>query len=266
QKERVDPMPPEEAGHLSFALSIEGFSREDFSVVDFSGREAMNELFSFRIRLVSEKQDIDPGNTLGRPVTFRIESSRDGTHSTTPYHGTFSEFRVLHQATPYTFYEAVLVPRAHILTRSRISEVFTSEKGIPDILEDVLKGEGFSSQDYSLRMRESYRGRSFVCQFEESGMSFIDRWAEREGITYYFDHEDKKDRLVLFDHPSYKPAWNKSLSYRPSAELDVGFSDDSLQEWSLRVVPVPHRVVVSDFNYRKANLEIEENRILDSRG
>ena len=259
-------MPPEEAGHISFALSVEGFSREDFSVVDFSGREAMNELFSFRIRLVSEKSDISPEDTLYRSVTLTIESSREGILSSVPYHGSFSEFRVLHQVIPYTFYEAVLVPNAHRLTRSRISEVFTSEKGIPDILEDVLKGEGFSSQDYSLRMRESYRGRSFVCQFEESGMSFIDRWAEREGITYYFDHEDKKDRLVLFDHPSYKPAWNKSLSYRPSAELDVGFSDDSLQEWSLRVVPVPHRVVVSDFNYRKANLEIEENRILDSRG
>ena len=162
----------------------------------------MNELFSFRIRLVSEKQDIDPGNTLGRPVTFRIESSRDGTHSTTPYHGTFSEFRVLHQATPYTFYEAVLAPRAHILTRSRISEVFTSEKGIPDILEDLLKAEGLTSQDYSFGMSESYRSRSFVCRFEESALSFVDRWAEREGIAYYFDHEDHKDRLVFFDHPS----------------------------------------------------------------
>ncbi len=259
-------MPPEEAGHLSFALSVEGFSREDFSVVDFSGREAMNELFSFRIRLVSEKQDIDPGNTLGRPVTFRIESSRDGTHSTTPYHGTFSEFRVLHQATPYTFYEAVLVPRAHILTRSRISEVFTSEKGIPDILEDLLKAEGLTSQDYSFGMSESYRSRSFVCRFEESALSFVDRWAEREGIAYYFDHEDHKDRLVFFDHPSRKPSWKKSLSYRPPSELDAGFSDDSLQEWSLRIVPLPHRIVVSDFNYRKANLEIEESRILDPRG
>ena len=77
---------------------------------------------------------------------------------------------------------------------------------------------------------------------------------------------DNKDRLVFFDHPSYKPNWNKHLSYRPAAEPDAGFSDDSLQEWSLCAVPIPHRIVVSDFNYRKANLEIEENRILDNRG
>ena len=259
-------MSQEQAGHIAFRLTVEGFPAEDFSIVDFKGREAMNELFSFRLRLVSEKPDIMPEHTLARSVTLTIESSREGVLSRVPYHGVFSEFRVLHQATPYTFYEAVLVPKAHLLTRSRISEVYTSEKGIPDILEDVLKAEGFSAQDYAFRMRESYRSRSFVCQYEESHISFIDRWSEREGIAYYFDHEDGKDRIVFFDHPSHKPSWNRSLSYRPSSELDLGFSDDSLQEWSLCVVPLPHRVVVSDFNYRKANLEIEETRILNNRG
>ncbi len=258
-------MSNEKAGHISFGLTVEGLSPETFSIVDFSGREALNELFSFRIKLVSERSDISPEDALSRPVTFTIESSREGSLSKAPYHGTFSEFRVLHQATPYTFYEGVLVPRIHLMTRSRFSEAYTSEKGIPDILEEVLKAEGFSAQDYSFRTRESYRERSFVCQFEESGLSFIDRWAEREGITYYFDHADNRDRIVFFDHPSQKPAWNNSLSYRPSSELDAGFSDDSLKEWSLCAVPLPHQVVVSDFNYRKANLEIEEKKLLDSR-
>ena len=259
-------MPPEEAGHISFELTVEGFSRETFSIVDFSGHEAMNELFSFRIRLVCEHSEVSPEDTLHKSVTLTIFTSREGTRSGVPYHGSFSEFRVLHQTLPYTFYEAVLVPKAHFLTRFRMSEVYTSEKGIPYILEDVLKGEGFSARDYSFRMKESYRGRSFICQFEESPMSFVDRWAEREGIAYYFDHEDDKDRLVFFDHPSYKPTWNKPLSYRPSSEPDAGFSDDSLQEWSLCAVPLPHQIVVSNFNYRKANLDIEESRILDNRG
>jgi len=254
------------AGHIAFRLTVEGFSPDDFSVVDFSGREALNELTSFKIRLISRKSDISLENTLDRPATLTIESSREGTPSTTHYHGIFCEFRVLNQATPYTFYEALLVPRAHHLTRSNLSEGYTSEKGIPDILEEVLKAEGFSAQDYAFRIRDSYRSRSFVCQFEESSMSFVDRWSEREGLVYYFDHEDKQDKLVFFDHPANKPAWNKHLSYRPETDLDTGFSEDSLQGWSLRAASLPHEVVVSDFNYRKANLEIEEKRILDSRG
>jgi type VI secretion system secreted protein VgrG len=255
-----------QAGHVGFHFEIEGVSQDEFSVVEFSGHEAMNEDFSFRILLISKKSDLEPSRFLHRRATFRIESRREGEQSRSPYHGLIGEFRVRHQVTPYTYYEALLVPRFHQLALSNFSEVYTLEKGIPEILEDVLKDYGLSTEDYQFRLGESYRPRSFICQFAESSHTFVDRWVEREGIAYYFDQEGEKERIVFYDQPHQKPSWNRTLQYRPPGELDVGLSNDSLQEWVQTASLVPSRLVVQNFNYRKANLNIEESEVLDSRG
>lgn len=248
----------ERAGDVSFSLTVSGHGSETFQVVSFSGEEALNDNYLFTISLVSSREDLRPDDFFGKEATFTLTSRREGAPVSVAYHGVVGLFRVSHQILPRTFYEVTLVPGLSRLDLSVYSEVYTVEKGIPGLLEEVLKEAGFTSRDYQFRTGDSYRPRSFVCQYRESPGQFLARWAEREGIVTYFDHEGEKERIVFYDQPHQKPAWKRTLVYRPPGDPDIGFSDDSLHGWSETRHPVPEKVVVSDYNYRKAALEIRE--------
>ncbi len=250
----------ERAGDVSFALTVAGHSPEAFQVVEFTGEEALNRDFVYRLTLATRDANLAPEALMGREATFTVESRREGPVLRIPTHGMIGELKVRHQAGPFTLLSAVLVPRLSRLSLSVFSEVYTLEKGIPGVLEEILKGAGFTTQDYQFRTGESYRERSFLCQFGESLHAFLDRWAEREGIVYAFDHEGGRDRVLFYDQPHQKPSWSRSLVFRPPGDPDVGLADDTLLEWSETVREVPARAVVQDFNYRKAALEIREEK------
>ena len=255
----------ERAGDVSFFLTVSGYGTEDFRVVDFTGEDRLNGDYAFRVTVLSRKDPLHPKEFLGRDATFTIESRREGPAVKTPYHGMIGEFEVVRQVFEETEYRATLVPRLARLNLSEFSEVYTLERDIPGLLEEVLKEAGFTSQDYQFKIVDGGRQRSFVCQYRESPRQFLDRWTEREGIVYYFDHSGEKERVIFYDQPHQKPSWNRSLVFRPPGDLDIGFSDDTLVEWTETARPIPGKVVVQDFNYRKANLEIREEEELDPR-
>ena len=253
----------EKAGEVSFFLAVSGFGEETFQVVDFKGEDRLNGDYGFQITLLSGQARLDPKDLLGREATFSIESLREGPAVKDPYRGMIGEFQVVRRVYEKTEYRAVLVPRIARLHLSEYSEVYTLEKDIPGILEEVLKEAGFTSQDFQFKIVDPGRQRSFVCQYRETLRGFLDRWVEREGIVYYFDHSGEKEKVIFYDQPHQKPAWTRSLVFRPPGEPDVGFANDSLIEFAETVRPIPGKVAVRDFNYRKANLDIREEETTD---
>ncbi len=262
----MSPENAEMAGEVNFRFTVSGLARDTFQVVNVSGEDALNGDYSFTMTLLSRTLSLNPKDLLEKDASFVIESRREGPVVTMPYHGMIGEVEVCRQVFDRTEYKVTLVPRIARLALSEFSEVYTLEKDIPGLIEEVLKEAGFTSQDYQFKIVEGGRPRSFVCQYRETLRQFLHRWVEREGIVTYFDHSGEKERLVFYDQPHQKPSWTKSLVYRPPGDLDVGFSDDSLIEFSETIRPVTGKVVVQDFNYRKANLEIREEEVLDPRG
>ena len=262
----MSPENAEMAGEVNFRFTVSGLARDTFQVVNVSGEDALNGDYSFTMTLLSRTLSLNPKDLLEKEASFVIESRREGPVATMPYHGMIGEVEVCRQVFDRTEYKVTLVPRIARLALSEFSEVYTLEKDIPGLIEEVLKEAGFTSQDYQFKIVEGGRPRSFVCQYRETLRQFLHRWVEREGIVTYFDHSGEKERLVFYDQPHQKPSWTKSLVYRPPGDLDVGFSDDSLIEFSETIRPVTGKVVVQDFNYRKANLEIREEEVLDPRG
>jgi len=261
----MSAMDAPQAGDVTFTLTVSGLPSEAFRVVSFSGEEGLNGDYGFQMTILSRQNQLRPKDLIGRDASFAIESRREGLPVRMPYHGMIGEFTIHRQVFEETEYSATLVPRISALNLSEHSEVYTLEKDIPGILEEVLKEAGFTSQDYQFKIVDGGRQRSFVCQYRETPRQFIDRWAEREGIVYYFDHSGEKERMIFYDQPHQKPSWTKTLIYRPPGELDIGFKDDSLIALHETARPVPGNVVVQDFNYRKANLEIREEAVLDPR-
>jgi type VI secretion system secreted protein VgrG len=230
---------------------------DTFAVVRMSGFEAISRPYRFELVLVSDDAHLDLASVLAASAELRILAP-DGSRTATPYAGMLAEFDQLHQLGGFTFYRAVLVPRLWQMSLYRNSEVYVSEQTIVEILDALLKSARFNgSDDYALKLiGKNYRSRSYVCQYQETPLAFMSRWLEREGIYYYFEQVDGRDQLVLLDDKIVQPAEAVAVNYRPADELDVGLAPDSVQSFVCRTRPLPRRLVLQDFNHRRAGLPL----------
>ncbi|MEO7031579.1 MAG: type VI secretion system tip protein TssI/VgrG [Herbaspirillum sp.] len=243
------------ADNKRFDFVSEGFDADKFAVVNLEGFEAISRPYRFSLILVSDDAGIDMDKMLQQPASLRIFAP-DGS-STTPYHGVLAEFEQLHQAGGYVFYKAVLVPRLWRLSLYRISEVYLNEQNIPDIMEGILKASQLTSNDFQLKLTDTYRQRSFVCQYQETRLEFLSRWMEKEGMYYFFEQGEKAEKLIIADSHTMHSAKATSVNYRPADELDTGIAPDSVQDFICRQKPLPHQVILQEYNYRKASVELK---------
>ena len=239
-----------------FEFDSKACPQDTFAVVRMSGFEALSRLYRFELILVSDDARLDLAKVLRADAMLRILAPNDAMRAT-PYAGMLAEFDQLHQAGGFTFYRAVLVPRLWRLSMYRNSEVYLHEQTVVDIVESILKGAKLKpGGDYLLKLSGTYRPRSYVCQYQETPFAFISRWLEREGIYFAFEQVDGRDRLVLLDSKVAQPAEAVAVNYRPADELDTGLAPDSVQGFVCRTRPLPRRVVLQDFNHRRASVPL----------
>jgi type VI secretion system secreted protein VgrG len=93
-------------------------------------------------------------------------------------------------------YSASVRPWLWYLTRTSDCRVF-QELTVPQIVERVFAD--FPRADYEFKLVRSYRTRIYCVQYRESDFNFVARLLEDEGIWWYFEHTEGRQRLVLMD-------------------------------------------------------------------
>jgi type VI secretion system secreted protein VgrG len=248
-----------------FAFKSQAPGAPQFDVVRFEGREAISSLFRFDITLVASTAEVDLTDLTSHAATFALRTAT-GSHYT-PYHGVVSEAEQLGQVDDYYFYRVVLVPKLWGLTLTRINEIYLKEQSIPDLMADLLRDNDFSNSDFKVAVRSpsDYRKRSFVCQYQETHFDFMSRWLEKEGLYYYFDHEPNPGLLAMVGLgggdsaqvviTDYKEAHSDSalsLKYVPPENVQTAKLDQAVTSFVWKRQQVTQKVVVQDYNYRKA--------------
>lgn len=242
---------------LLFTFELNRSDLPLFYVVRFQGEEAVSRLFRFDITLVSEEGNIDLDSVMNATATLRLWS-RDRSRST-PYHGMLCEFEQLGQVDNYYFYRATLVPRLWRLGLTLLNEVYLNEQRIPEIIRSILDRNGLKGPDVRINVRKDsdYRQRSFTCQYQETDLNFISRWMEHEGLYYFFDHEDTASSgevLHITDYKEAQPNTSISLRYTPPENVQTDRQDSCVTAFNCRKTHIPAKVLVQDFNFRKASL------------
>ena len=67
------------ANQTHFSLQIDGLDH-DLQVLEFSGREALDQPYRFEVELVSEKPDLDLAELLGKPAFLAFAPDGSGIH------------------------------------------------------------------------------------------------------------------------------------------------------------------------------------------
>lgn len=241
-------------------LDIVGLDNR-FTLASLEGEEAISRPFHFELLLTSENMQVDPVHVVGQKVAFVIEDApgKETEHPFPPrfFHGYVARFLAgaaihTHDEEEKRRYTAVVVPWFWFLTKNTNCRVF-QEKTIPEIVEEIFKDRGISSDDYRLELHGSYDPLDHCVQFRESDFDFVSRLLEEAGIFYFFEHTESNHVMVLAD---------STAAYQDCEDTDVVFGGRTarvrqLSEWSHGYQVVGWNALYRDYNFKTPKLTLE---------
>jgi type VI secretion system secreted protein VgrG len=235
------------ANEALFALEVSGIS---LRVVDFSAREEISAPFDVKLILAS-KTEVAFDDVIGEPAMLTIFG--DGVDRY--IHGMITQFMQVGTRGRFRLYRAQLQPPLSLLALKQNSRIFQN-MSTADIVKQVLKEAGISSDRLDFRTQGQYQPREFCVQYCEPDLNFISRLLEEDGVFYFFEHEDDQHTLVFGDSPvCYQPIegggsvmLNVSDGRKPTEEYVTSF-DRSRQIRS-------GRVTLKDYNFERPSLDL----------
>lgn len=234
---------------VDFRVESEQFDCNALQVFEVEGREAISRLFSFDIGVVSTSSaGLDPEVVHGALVSLVMEV---GGLEVRRIHGMVAEVEDLLDTEPSTrTYRLRLVPRMFRLSLVHTQDIFMGLT-VPEIITKKLELLAFTPDDFELRLLSTHPVRDFVVQYRETDLAFVQRLAEHEGISFFFDCSEGKDKLVFTDHQAgFAPVPGHTMAaFRGKGDKRDVFTLTS------RTRVVPHAHVVHDYNYRSPQVD-----------
>lgn len=243
---------------VSISIESKGEAWDHVRVQRLSGREAISELFSFDVDVVCDAGHDLPEHALpGDEVSLVIDIDGDEVRR---IHGLLGPIRNhLDAPADRATYRLHVVPRVFRLTLVTTQEVYL-DRTIPEILKSKLERHDFGPHDFDLRLIGTYAAREIVVQYGESDLAFMRRLAEHAGISFYFEHEDGHDKIVLTDHANgFRPVPGaEEVTFRPRGEAD--------HVYALSVVTdlAPTSYIIQDYNYRTPLVDLSACHDIES--
>lgn len=249
---------------INLRFESEALSADTFQVLRFDGEEEISHLFRFELQLVSRDPDIDFEKVLESHARLAIT-----TQGNTRYvQGMLSEFEQGGEWQSGIYeYRAVLVPRLWMMTQSQQNQIFQNQ-AVPDIIQSELddlgdKGGhplvqlGLGVADYEIYMESDYEEREYVVQYKESDFNFISRLMEHEGIYYYFEHDETKEKVVITDAMATQESPGEVTAMYLNDEAARDYDKSVVYKLSRSQKQVPGSVLVKDYNYRRPDLPVQ---------
>ncbi|WP_116141292.1 type VI secretion system Vgr family protein [Trinickia diaoshuihuensis] len=217
-----------------------------------SGVDALSRPFEIRATLLSDRADLEARALLGTRLSISVESSE----RTREFNGIVAAFSIVEPGVDegrraLFCYEAIVRPSLWLLTLGRHCRFFHG-RTVLEIVEAVLAGYRI---DYRNACAARYPKRDHCAQYNESDFDFVSRLLERDGIYYFFEHENGRDRLVLADAPG-APAHVGAIPYS-EVRMDAWPVSESIYRWRFehRLATGTAELTAFDFTNAKASAQ-----------
>lgn len=275
---------------LAYEFTIDGMAPDVFAVLEFSGEERISEPYRFVFQLVSEKKNPDFEAAISANCKFKINqnnlftaraASAAAQRDAVYIHGIVTSLEVVRRvkrknAPDLTFYQAVMSHPMHWMGIDNCNQVYCG-KSIPEIVEAELKTAGLKpGEDFKIEVG-NYRGNkaddrdakdfpraSYITQYRESSLNFIDRLLQREGIYYFYTHSESANAVHLVDskesHPNADP---QQLKFDPEAPFDRGAC---VQEFRLAFNRVVKTIRLRDYNPKRPDSFVDAEHSVHDKG
>ncbi|WP_252272410.1 type VI secretion system tip protein TssI/VgrG [Pseudomonas subflava] len=236
------------ANQTHFSLHLEGLEH-DLQVLEFNGREALDQPYRFEVELVSEKPDLDLDELLGKPAFLAIVPDGSGIH------GLIHDVGQGESGKRLTRYHLTLSPKLTWLgyrTNQRIYQHLT----VPQIIAQVLEEHGILGGAYRFQLGPTvYPEREYCVQYDETDLHFIQRLCEEEGLHYHFEHSAKGHVLVFGDDQTGFPKLGQPTAYVQDSGLVA--DEPVIKRFNLRLATRTNQVSRRDYDFEQPRLLLE---------
>ncbi|MFA9454539.1 MAG: type VI secretion system Vgr family protein, partial [Candidatus Aminicenantaceae bacterium] len=243
-----------------YELQCSELEEDALRVLSFQGEEKISRLFRYTFELLSEDPELDPVDILNKKAMFVLHR---GDEDPLKIFGIISHFEQRGRSPSYVSYYAELVPKMWLTGLTFRNEIYQN-MNVEKIVTEVLKIDGLAAKDFEFDLSGSYPDLEYVSQYRETNFDFINRWCERFGIFYFFDHKDDNDVIVFTDDNEKLPAieQEEDLPYNPNR-------DPLSEKETIAVITCQSKVVtglhqVKDYNYRHPSRDLKAESQIDS--
>ncbi len=193
----------------------------------FEGRESISQLFSFRVYATTTSNDLDTASLVGERVKLKVTTACGHWIAC----GLCTQVEELDPtATDERVLQFLIKPRfaaAQLVVENRIYGP-AQAVGVDDVVKQGIGRAPIAiPAEYNL---DSYPKRNYVVQYNESHFAFISRLCERDGIFYFFKHEDGGESVVFADKnlafPKIKFGGRSSILYSHHRDRHMGRQAD----------------------------------------
>lgn len=206
-------------------MRIDTAAGKDVLVIEsLEGVEGISRLFEFHAELLADKSTtVDPTKIVGTKatVTLNLGSKQDVRY----FNGIITSFDQGPGDEELNVFHATIRPGLWQLTLGANTRVFQSMTAL-DVVKQVIGVYGLTILD---KTTAAYPQLDYCTQYSESDFYFISRLMQEHGISYWFEHTDQDNKIVLADDTSaYQECKEASnIKYQQSASG----ADAAYQAW-----------------------------------
>lgn len=202
---------------------------ESLVVEQFTGREAVNELFCFEVDALSVSTDLDLARFIGEKMTIGLLQPDGGRRA---WHGICTAASWLGADGGVARYRLRMEPALSLLCLRRDCYIF-QDKDARDIVTELLSD--YPQVQFEFDIRQAMAMRPICTQYRESDFEFFTRLLADEGLSWRFEHDQVDDgharhRLVIFDSMAQAPA-SGGLRFHGVRATET---DDAIDEFRAR--------------------------------
>ncbi|MBM1691277.1 type VI secretion system Vgr family protein [Sulfitobacter geojensis] len=223
----------------------------------FTGQDAVNDLFEYRVEAVSLNADIDLNALMGTHAHVAFSNQQHGPRF---YDGIITDAETLGVGDGGYLYSLTLRPWLWLADQRQNQRIFHN-KTVVEIIEEVFGDWAEASQPlFDNRLLQDYPVLEYTVQFGETDRNFICRQMERFGINYCFDHQAGAHTLVMTDDPlSFSAIAGGTRDYYNSVE-DHNADDEHFWDWQSGRGLTTGAVKLTDFNFKtpKASMQVSQ--------
>lgn len=234
-------------------------------VLSAEGHESINELFTYRLHILTANTAIKPEDIIGSSINFAVRMNQDNQWKIQQnYHGIIVEC-VAKEITRYTVgsqtlelkgYDLVIMPALTLLSHTLHNRVF-QKKGqtTMDIVTGLL-------QHYKITFKNLVgKGqiKPFCVQYQCSDLDFIKRLLAESGAYFYFTHTNDSHTLVISNKTSDYIQTKQNLSHKSDA--GEGFA---VQSWQTVYRLCATVIASNDFNVNQPSQNLYKKQKIQS--
>jgi type VI secretion system secreted protein VgrG len=212
-----------------------------------TGAEGISHLFEFHADLLADvSTTIDPRDIVGKKVAVSIALTDSS--GTRWVNGIVTSFEQGAGDDEYNEYRATIMPAMWELTLASNCRVFQNQT-VLDVVKKIFTDYGLSISDQT---KGTYAKLEYCTQYSESDFHFVSRLLQEHGISYWFEHSEQANKIILADDTNaYQDCPIVSeVQFEASESGSEGAYGSRVSEFTMEASMVSGSHSTADYNYR----------------